>query len=126
MSLTLIVHPQLLAVCRLPAAAPLPSWALTSPFFSLTRTAAELSIVCLQASVPAAVTAERDWQAIEVLGPLDFSLTGILAQLATPLAAAKISIFALSTYDTDYLLVKSETLTAACAALQAAGHIIKP
>ena len=88
----------------------------------MTRTASELSIVCRDASVPASVTANRGWRAIAVDGTLDFALTGVLAALAAPLAAAGVSIFAMSTYDTDYVLVKQDTLDDAVAALRAAGH----
>jgi hypothetical protein len=93
---------------------------------SLTRTEQELSVVCREAAVPAEVQSERGWRALEVVGPLDFALTGILAALAGPLAAAGISIFALSTYDTDYVLVKATTLARAIAVLQAAGLTIQP
>ena len=88
----------------------------------MTRTASELSIVCPDASVPAAVTAHRGWRAIAVDGTLDFALTGVLASLASPLASAGVSIFAVSTYDTDYVLVQQDALDRAVAALAAAGH----
>jgi uncharacterized protein len=120
--LTLSVLPETLAVCRLGPDAALPAWAGAGDFRAVTRTATELSIVCRDASVPAAVTANRGWRAIAVDGTLDFALTGVLAALASPLAAAGVSIFAISTYDTDYLLVKEETLAEAIAALSAAGH----
>jgi hypothetical protein len=79
-------------------------------FISITKTTDELSIVCFETSIPDNVKAEKNWRAFKVEGPLDFSLTGILASLANPLAEAKISIFAISTYDTDYLLVKNPKL----------------
>lgn len=120
----LILLPQQLAVCRLAPQSPLPSWAGGS-FTALTRTPDELSIVCDQQRVPEGVAAENDWRAFKVAGPLDFSLTGVLAALAAPLADAKISIFALSTYDTDYLLVKESALTGAVQALRRAGHHIQ-
>ena len=91
---------------------------------SVTRTPDELSIVCSEASVPPTARAQRGWRALEVQGPLDFSLTGVLAALTAPLAQARISIFALSTYDTDYLLVPGEDLARACATLTAAGHTV--
>ena len=91
---------------------------------SVTRTAAELSIVAPSAAVPPEVRAERDWRALRVAGPLDFALTGILASLAAPLADAGVSIFALSTYDTDYVLVRHPQLDVALAALRAAGHTV--
>jgi len=121
-NLHLTVLPEQLAVCRLASDAPLPIWSLTGPFISITRTADELSIVCLDESVPIGTTVERGWRYLKVEGPLDFALTGILADLAGALAAAGISIFAVSTFDTDYLLVKEETLPEAIAVLGAAGH----
>jgi len=97
-----------LAVCRLDKNALIPSWATKSEIFSITRTADELSIVCNENTLPPNIKAEKGWRAFKVEGPLDFSLTGILASLANPLAKAKISIFAISTYDTDYILVKEK------------------
>lgn len=123
MPLTLALLPELFAVCRLQPQAPLPDW-VAGPFFSVTRTADELSIVCLQALLPAEVQAERNWRCLKVLGPLDFSLVGILASLSAALAEARISLFALSTFDTDYLLVKSAALQPALLALQRAGHSV--
>lgn len=111
-----------LAVCRLPPGAPWPAWLPASGFVSVTRTPAELSVVAAEAAVPVAVQAERGWRALEVAGPLDFALTGVLASLATPLAEAGVSLFAVSTFDTDYILVKESALEAAIHALSAAGH----
>ncbi|MCB0205099.1 MAG: ACT domain-containing protein [Anaerolineae bacterium] len=109
------------AVCRLDPASPVPSWSAAGRLFAVVRTDEELSIVCQQELVPAGVVCERDWRALKVAGPLDFALTGILARLAGPLADAGIPIFAISTYDTDYLLVKSDQLAAAVETLHAAG-----
>jgi len=120
---TLSLLPGHFAVCRLSAADPVPAWA-SGLFVSITRTAAELSIVCAQEHVPADAKHEPDWRILEVAGPLDFSLTGILAAIATPLAAAGISIFAVSTFDTDYVLVKHASLACAADALRAAGHAV--
>lgn len=107
-----------LAVCRLAPDAALPSWlAWRGDLVSVTRTGKELSVVCPQGAVPSDVAAERDWRAFEVEGPLDFALTGVLAGLATPLAEAGIGIFVLSTYDTDYLLVRAADLQRAQAVL---------
>jgi hypothetical protein len=122
--LTLVLLPETFAVCRLPADAPLPAWALAGPYFAITRTSDELSIVCVQAQVPSGVTCQPGWRCLQVAGPLDFALTGVLASLAQPLAAAGVSIFAISTYDTDYLLVPDRSLAAALAALRNAGHIL--
>jgi hypothetical protein len=93
-------------------------------FFSVTRTPAELSAVCDVAALPSGVKAEAPWSMLAVRGPLDFSITGVLAGLATPLAAAGISIFAISTYDTDYVLVRNDDLDRAVRALRDAGHNI--
>jgi hypothetical protein len=123
--LTLRVLPGVLAVCRLPPDAALPGRALSGRFVSVTRTAEELSVVCAEEVVPADGQCEGGWRALQVAGPLDFALTGILAALATPLAAAGISIFALSTYDTDYVLVKERTLAEAIAVLRRAGMTVE-
>jgi hypothetical protein len=115
-----------LAVCQLPADAPLPAWALESKgFVAITRTPGELSIVCRADLVPAAVKQETGWRALGIVGPLDFGLTGVLAAVLTPLAQAGVSIFAVSTYDTDYVLVRESKLSAAVQALRAAGHDVK-
>ena len=82
----------------------------------------ELSIVCPQGQLPEYKEAELGWRALKVAGPLDFSLTGVLADLANPLAKAGSSIFALSTYNTDYLLVKEDKLEQAVSTLEASGH----
>ena len=124
MTIALSVLPETFAICRLDPAAPIPSWVTTRDFFSITRTQDELSIVCAQRDVPAGIKCERGWRALKVEGKLDFALTGILASLAAPLADAGISIFAISTYDTDYLLVKETNLPRAVQVLFAAGHKI--
>jgi len=111
------------AVCRLAAGADIPAWALLDrSFVSITYTADELSIVCPLAYVPAGVPAERHWVALKVEGPVDLELTGILASLVAPLAAAGVSIFAISTFDTDYLLIKELHMAQARQVLEAAGH----
>jgi uncharacterized protein len=101
------------AICRLPAGSPLPDWFAPGPLASATWTEDELSILTLEADVPPDARAERGWRVFKVVGPLDFALTGILASMATPLAEAGISIFALSTYDTDYVLVPEGRLEGA-------------
>ena len=114
------------AVCRLDADDDLPEWGdLTDRHLvSVTRTANELSIILGQDAVPPGVIAERGWRVLAVRGPLAFSLTGVLAGLAQPLADASVPIFALSTYDTDLLLVGQGDLDAATAALRDAGHTV--
>jgi uncharacterized protein len=122
--LTLHVLSVRLAVCSLPLDAHLPDWAASSPFLSVTRTDDELSVVCDNALVPADISHEGPWACLQVEGPLDFALTGVLAGLAAPLAEAGISIFALSTYHTDYILVLDRDLNAALQALRTAGHSV--
>lgn len=123
-SLLLHVWPERYAVYRLAPDAALPDWA-TGRMVSITRTPAELSIVCAANMAPAGTQAETGWCILEAAGPLDFSLTGVLAGLSAPLAQAGISLFAISTYDTDYLLVKEHTLDAAIRTLRAAGNRIE-
>jgi hypothetical protein len=113
------------AVARLAPDAPIPDWATMAAIFSITRTADELSIVAPEAAVPGDVRAERGWRALKIAGPIDFALTGVLASVLQPLAEARIGIFAISTFDTDYVLVRAETLTSTIAALRAAGHEVR-
>lgn len=115
-----------LAVARLEPSSEVPAWAKPSPFLSVTRTGRELAIVCGQELVPAPIRQEGPFRAFEVEGPLDFALTGVLSALLVPLAVAGISVFAVSTFDTDFVLVKADRLEAAIAALRAAGHEILP
>lgn len=122
--LSLMLLPSTLAICRLEPAAALPAWAAAGSFYAVTRTSEELSVVCEQHLVPADVTCQRDWRCLQVAGPLDFALTGVLARLAAPLADAAIPIFVISTYDTDYLLVQANQLAATADALRAAGHAV--
>jgi hypothetical protein len=112
------------AVCRLAPGLPVPAWAEKGDLVSITRTTDELSIVCPQDQVPDQVRSERDFRVLKIRGPLDFSLVGVLAGLAGPLAAAGISLFALSTFDTDYLLVKQDNLGRAAEILIREGHNI--
>jgi uncharacterized protein len=122
--LNLRVLPARLAVCFLTHDSSLPDWATRGDFLSATRTNDELSVVCDHALVPADVSHEGPWACLQVEGPLDFALTGVLAGLAAPLAEAGISIFALSTYHTDYILVLDRDLNAALQALRTAGHSV--
>lgn len=109
------------AVCRLAPDEPVPSWAWTG-FCSVTRTPHELSIVCPQEHVPAGIQAERDWACLQLQGPFAFTLTGVLAAFLQPLADAWVPIFALSTYDTDWVLIPASRLNEALRALASAGH----
>ncbi|MEV0267292.1 MAG: ACT domain-containing protein [Hamadaea sp.] len=131
------------AVCRLPAGAPFPvellpsasrpgararsaaGGAADSGVVSLTWTPTETSVICRADRVPAGAVVETGWRCFEVNGPMALTLTGILASIATPLAQARVNIFAFSTFDTDYVLVPAVRLNAALAALTGAGHRIK-
>jgi uncharacterized protein len=108
------------AVCRLAANAPVPEWGLTGPFTSVTRTADELSIVCSVESVPEQHKPEVPWTCFKLEGPFSFTQTGVLASFIDPLTA--IPIFAISTYDTDYVLVREDFAGVTLSALQEAGH----
>ena len=115
-----------LAVCRLPAGSDVPGWAdAAGDFLSITRTADELSIVCASDTIPADVPQEGPWRAFKVQGPLVMTLIGVVAAIANPLRDAGIAIFAISTFDTDYVLVHEPDFDAAVAALTAAGHAIE-
>jgi hypothetical protein len=122
MNLTLSLLPERLAICRLGPVGGVPDWADGSRFLSMTRTRDELSIVCTEADVPEEVRSDRGWRCLKVAGPLDLALTGVLASLANPLADAQINIFAISTFDTDYLLVKEENLARSIDILTRSGH----
>ena len=119
----LSILPSPVAVCRLAPEAAVPEWA-RGAFLSVTRTADELSVVCDDDAVPADVQAERGWRALKLEGPIPFSMTGVAAALLAPLAEARISIFLISTYDTDYLLLKSESFARALDVLRGAGYEI--
>jgi hypothetical protein len=124
-SFDLTVLPGAFAIVRLAADTPLPRWAARGEFFSVTRTSDELSVVCLADQVPSGIASETGWRALKVTGPFALSEIGVLAALAAPLAEAKVSLFAISTFDTDYLLVSEKQLNAAVAALKGAGHRIE-
>ena len=121
--MNLTVLPGTLAVCRLAASDRIPSWALElhEGFVSITRTPDELSIVCPQEAVPPDTKVEEGFRALMVPGPIPFEVTGVLARIATPLAAAGIPIFAIATYDTDYVLVRETDLERALAARRIRG-----
>ena len=123
--LRLTVLDDTFAVCRLPADAVVPDWAWTGEVACVTRTRDELSIVCRGDLVPAGVLREGGWRCLRVRGPLPFTLTGVFSRIAQPLADAGISLFAVMTYDTDYVMVKDEVLGDAVDALMAAGHTVE-
>ena len=121
-TLDLSILDERLAICRLDQQAEIPSWAIQRPFFAVTRTSDELSIVCPEQNTPSDVCCEGGWNALKLAGPFAFELTGILTAVATPLAEAEIGIFAISTYDTDYVLVKAAQLDRAIEVLEEQGH----
>ena len=110
------------AVCRLSADGPVPEWAWSGPFTSVTRTADELSIVCAADRVPEEHQPKSPWACFKLEGPFSFSEVGILASVIGPLAESGVPIFALSTFDTDYVLVDAENVKIALQALRDAGH----
>lgn len=110
------------AICRLPAADPIPEWALRGPFTSVTRTGEELSVVCRADRVPPQHKPETPWFCLKLEGPFAFSQVGILHSFIQPLVQGDIPIFAVSTYDTDYILIQENFRAAALRALLKAGH----
>ena len=121
----ILVFAQRLAVCRLDPVAEVPSWMLRNGFLAVTYTSEELSIVCDEPSVPEGIQTEKGWRLMQVQGPLELSQVGVLAAIAVPLARAGVSIFAISTFDTDYILVKESSLPQAMEALREDGHIVE-
>ena len=117
--------PYELAVCRLGPDDKAPDWALRSDFFSLTRTNDELSVVCPQGQVPLGVEQSSGWRCLKLRGPLDFDQVGVLASLIQPLADAGISIFAVSTYETDYILMQGKNIDLAVSVLRKQGHAVQ-
>lgn len=114
--------PESFAIVGLSPNADIPAWAIQGPFFSITRTSEELSVIVEESLVPAGVQSQAGWRVIKVHGPFVLSEVGVLAALAGPLAASKISLLVVTTFDTDYLLVASENLAAAVCTLERAGH----
>jgi hypothetical protein len=115
---------ELYAIVRLEPDAHVPPWSTRGHFWSITRSDSELSIVCPQDDVPGDASAERGWCALEVAGPLDFSLTGVVSSLVAPLAEEQIPLFLISTFETDYLLVREPDLHRSVEALTSAGHSV--
>lgn len=124
MRLDLDLRPESYAVVRLDPDADVPAWGLPSGFHSVTRTPDELSIVCTESAVPAAIHAHRGLRCLAVRGPLDLSEVGVLEALARPLAAAGISVFVISTHNTDYLFLPDGPVARAIDALEVEGHAV--
>jgi hypothetical protein len=124
----LSVLPKFFAVCKLAAGSAVPEWATRGEFFSITSTNEELSIIAEKELIPEDLreeaSAKAAWRVLKVHGPFEWSAVGVLAALVSPLAEAGVSVFTISTFDTDYLLVRREQLQAAEAALRRAGHKI--
>lgn len=123
-ALSLRVLPSRLAICRLDADAPVPSW-VGGSFVSITRTPAELSIVCDERDVPDDVPGARGYRALEVIGPMPLDVVGVMAALSGGLASAGISLFPIATYDTDYVLLQERDLERAMAALRESGCSVR-
>jgi len=120
--LTLRIRPESFAICRLEPGAALPGWLPSRGFTATVRAEDELCVYCEAAAVPQDVRAVRNWRALQLLGPFDFSESGVIASVAGPLAEAGISIAVLATYDTDYIFVRDDALESAAEILQAGGH----
>jgi hypothetical protein len=121
---TLQQFPETIAVVRLGPGAEVPTWAESSSLFSITATATETSLVCANRSVPKKAQKAGPFTAFAVEGPLDFALTGVLATLLTPLAEAEVSVFTISTYDTDWILVPVGDAEKAAEAWRSGGHTV--
>ena len=106
------------SVCRLNKNDEIPKWIFQEEFFSITKTDEELSVVCLQDKIKENIKCEKDLRILKIEGPLDFSLIGILSRISTLMANNGISIFAISTYDTDYILIKEESINKAIEVLE--------
>ncbi len=123
--LKFIILPGKYGVCRLDDTRQIPEEIRRSKFYTITKTSEELSLVCCEDLIPIGVNYEKDWKILKITGPLDFALVGILAAISGILAEEGISIFAVSTYDTDYILIKEPNLEKAITVLRAKGHSVK-
>ncbi|GGF35508.1 amino acid-binding protein [Marmoricola endophyticus] len=123
---SLAQYPEQVSVVRLGPGTDVPSWAESSSVFSVTATATETSVVCASRSVPTKARQQGPFTAFCVEGPLDFALTGVLSSLLEPLAEAGISVFTLSTFDTDWLLVPKDRDEDAAEAWRRRGHTVAP
>ncbi|CAM3789874.1 ACT domain-containing protein [Paracidovorax anthurii] len=122
--ITLDPLPSRYAVARLAPSSPFPAWADGEGFVSLTRTADELSVVCLEDRVPGPVQAERGWKAFRFVGPFAFGATGIVLSVIRPLSEAGIGVFVVLTFDGDHLLLQERDVPRGCALLAGAGHTV--
>jgi hypothetical protein len=123
-SFELSLLPETFAICRLAPDAVVPEWAMHGQFFSITRTSEELSVIAETPFVPENLLNKVSWRVMKVHGPFDLSEVGVLAALVAPLAAAGVSVFTISTFETDYLLVQGIQLREAIVAFRNAGHTV--
>jgi hypothetical protein len=123
-ALRLVELPEIFAICRLSLDSELQMWFLSDPFFAMVRSDDALTIVCDQGRVPDEVKQERGWRALKIDGTFDFTETGVLESVLKPLAEARVGIFAISSFETDYVLVKEESFEVARRALEGAGHAL--
>ena len=114
-----------MAICRMEPHEGVPAWVTESPFYTVTRTEDEISLVCPEQKVPRKIKSNRGWCCLKIQGPMALSETGILASLTGPLAKARISVFVISTFDTDYLLIKEKDLVRATGVLRQSGHYLR-
>ncbi len=118
--------PERVGICRLDSGAAIPGEVFSAEsFYSVTGTTREMSLICREDFVPAGYPVERGFRILQVEGPLDFSLTGLLVSLLSPLAAAGVAVVTVSTYDTDYILIKEQNLETAISALGAVATVIR-
>jgi len=117
--------PDTFAIVRMGAADEVPKWTDGGPFVSMTRTDSELSIVCRERHVPAGAHADRGWQCLKIEGPIPLNVVGVMAEVASVLAKAGVSVFPIATYATDYVFVKGDQVAGAIDALRAAGHSVR-
>ncbi len=110
-------------ICRLPPSSSLPSWAFTGPFISITKTNDELSIITIDDNrLPKDIQCERNWKCFKLKGSFPFDMTGVLSSILNPLANADVGILAVSTFDTDYVMIKEKNLQIAIDVLKQNGH----
>jgi uncharacterized protein len=114
-----------IAIVRMDPREKVPEWAWTGSLTAVVRTVDELSIVCDQKEVPGHLRCEYDWVALKLEGPMSLSLTGVLASLLGPLSFGSIPVFVVSSFDTDYILVKADDVQRAREILKAQGHDVR-
>ena len=114
------------AICGLPATEPVPGWASATPLHAIVRTPKELTVVCRQDAIPASCPCDRNWRCLRVYGSFDLDQVGVISSLSLPLAEAGISIFVISSYDTDYIMIREPRVEEAVSILTDCGHRVTP